>query len=459
MSTPEPTRKGSTSGHFLTMIITLALAVVLVPFLGPLVQPRVIDVGQNLRLIPTDAPAPRPTIAPTPTPVPSRPLTILELNEAAQPSMVLVERKQWTPLFSGGLPNTPALTTTPPSNPTTSPTASSAAPTSAAPVRTMRLGIYQLLDRGTGIVYRMIDGKAYILTSARVATGGERDTIWVTPAGSATARPALVLAISHCDDLAMLVVDDPSGLTPIGRPGMVIPGLPVQPARPTGLAILPNAPSGAVLDMSRRLTFGSSADVRPGQELIALGFTSGALGDDTGASQPAIITGVVSAGSVAWQQHPDLVRFATLSGPGYAGGPVINRHGELIGITTYAPLQGEGIAYAIGVDYALVIAEQLIQGNNLHWTGMSLEVRRGPDGSLDTVVDQVQAGSSAALAGIQVADTLVKLDGSPLWMTVNICTDLRQRQDGEQVTLTVQRTISGESTPQELSFTLTIGRP
>lgn len=459
MSTPEPTRNGSTGSHFLTMIITLALAVVLVPFLGPLVQPRVIDVGQNLRLIPTDAPAPRPTIAPTALPVSSPPLTTLELSEAARPSLVLVERKQWTPLRSVGLPNTPAMTTTLPATQTTSPTASSAAPTPAAPVRTMRLGVYQLLDRGAGIVYAVRDDKAYILTSARVASGGESTTIWVTLAGADTVRPARVLAVSHCDDLAMLVVDDPSGLTPIRRPGMVISDLPVQPMRPTQWVLNPNVTPAPVVNLLPQITLGSSADVRPGQELIALGYMRGDLGNDTGASQPAIITSVVSASGVAWQQHPELVRFAALSGPGYAGGPVIDRYGKLIGITTFAPLQGAGIAYAISIDYAHAVAEQLLQGINPHWTGLSLETRRELDGHLITVITQVQAGSPAASAGIQAGDVVISLKGSLSATVGAICTDLRQRQDGEQVTLTVQRTISGESTPQELSFTLTIGRP
>lgn len=466
MSTPDPTRKGSAGGHFWTMLITLVLAIVLVPLLEPMIQPRVIRVAQSFGVPPASTPPPPPTQTPTATPSPMvfsmpQPWTTFQLNEAAQPSLVRVERYQ-IGLSLGEPSSTTATTFTLPTvtapllgTPTASP--APAVPSSTGGLRVLLRG--RLVDIGAGIVYAVRDDKAYLLTSARVATGGAASTLWVTPAGSDTARQARVVGISHCDDLAILVVDDPSGLTPIRRPGMVIPNLPVQPARPTGVAIIPNAPSGAVLATQQRLTFGRSADVRSGQEVMVLGFTRGDLGDDTGASRPAIITGIVSAAGIAWQQHPDLLRFAAPSGPEYAGGPVIDRYGKLIGITTFAPLQGEGIAYAIGVNYALAIADQLIQGNNLHWTGLSLEVRHALDGSLATVVGQVQAGSPAALAGIQPGDTLVKLDSSPLWIAGNICTNLRQRQDGEQVTLAVQRTISGESTPQELSFTLTIGQP
>lgn len=467
MSTPEPTRKGSTGGHFLTIIITLALALVLVPLLEPIVQPPVINFGQDVGILPTNTPPPQPTLTPTATPSPvvftiPRPWTTFQLTEAARPSLVLVERYQRIGLSFGELSSTTAMTFTLPT--ATAPLLSTPIATPAPAVPSSISGLQALLrgqpvDSGTGIVYAVRDGKTYILTSARVATGGTASSVWVTPSGSNTMHQATVLAISHCDDLAMLVVDDPSGLTPIGRPGMVISDLPVQPARPTGLAIIPNAPSGSVLDTPQRLTFGRSADVRPGQELISLGFTRGALGDDTGASQPAIITSVVSASGVAWQQYPDLVRFAALSGPNYAGGPVINRRGELIGITTFAPLQGEGIAYAIGVDYAMVIAEQLIQGNNLHWTGMSLETRSNQSGPLGVIVNAVQLGSPADIVGIQPGDKLITLNGNKVSTVGAACTDLRQRQDGEQVTLTVQRNISGESTPQELSFTLTIGRP
>lgn len=457
MSSPNPPQKGSTGGHFWTMLITLALAIVLVPLLEPLVQPAVIRSAQSVGILPTSTLPPRPTASPSPTatPVPPRPLTTEELSEAARASIVRVERYEAFGRAFQGFRLTAAMTLTLPLGPTATPTTT----LPGTPNPGTRLSFRQRVDSGAGVVYAARDNRAYILTSARVVTGGVGSTVQVTPAGAEQARPARLLAISHCDDLAMLVVDDPGGLTPIVRPGVVISGLPVQPIRPTGLPIIPNVPLAPVVNLLPRITLGNSADVRPGQELIAFGFSSGDLGDDTGASQPTVITGVVSAGDVAWQQHPNLVRFAGLSGPGYAGGPVINREGQLIGITTFALTQGEGIAYAISIDHARAVADQLLRGINPHWTGLSLETRREPDGSLATVVDQVQADSPAAKAGLQPGDILVNLNGRPLWLVGNVCTGLRQRADGEQFTLSVQRTLDAESTTQELTFTITLGQP
>lgn len=407
MSTPEPTRNRSAGGHFWTMIITLALAVVLVPFLGPPLRTRIEQ--QWPEAFPTPMPAQAPPtnsgsdIQPLPQLVPLSNRTLMEL---ATPSLVLVESSLAPMTFApSGQP---------------------------IPSNMMKIGFQ--VARGAGVVYASRDGTVFIVTNAHLVTRGR--SIQVTPAGSDTPRPAHLVGISHCDDLAMLSIDDPTGLIPVAS-GRLLWGV----QRP---------------DL---ITFGSNASLQPGDDVIAIGFPQDGLPETALRTVPSMVVGQVSQSAGRWQQFPNVVRHTAPIVPGYSGGLLLNRFGELVGLTSFVTNQGQGLSYAIGIDHVQPVAEQLIQGNSLHWTGMSLETRRNQSGLLAVVVDAVQLGSPANNAGIQAGDTLTTLNGKPVATVGTVCTDLRQRQDGEQVTLTVQRAISGESTPQALTFMLTIGRP
>ncbi|MFI5179756.1 MAG: S1C family serine protease, partial [Vicinamibacterales bacterium] len=97
------------------------------------------------------------------------------------------------------------------------------------------------------------------------------------------------------------------------------------------------------------LTMASGIRARPGQEVIALGAPLGL--------QNTVTRGIVSAlrqvGQVA------LVQTDAAINPGNSGGPLLDRSGQVIGITTMSvkPGVGQGLSFAVAIDHARALLE------------------------------------------------------------------------------------------------------
>jgi putative serine protease PepD len=105
------------------------------------------------------------------------------------------------------------------------------------------------------------------------------------------------------------------------------------------------APRGFVAPA--RLGFGRSADVRVGQEVFAIGSPLGIEGTVT----RGIISAVRSLDGVA------LLQTDAALNPGNSGGPLLDRRGYVVGITTLKFAQAEQLGFAVGADQILSILE------------------------------------------------------------------------------------------------------
>lgn len=91
------------------------------------------------------------------------------------------------------------------------------------------------------------------------------------------------------------------------------------------------------------LELGSANDVRPGQEVVAVGSALGML-------ESTVTRGIVSA--VRTEGPLTLLETDAAINPGGSGGPLINRRGEVIGITTLKLKPAESIGFAVAADHA-----------------------------------------------------------------------------------------------------------
>lgn len=91
------------------------------------------------------------------------------------------------------------------------------------------------------------------------------------------------------------------------------------------------------------LELGSANDVRPGQEVVAVGSALGLL-------ESTVTRGIVSA--VRTEGPLTLLQTDAAINPGESGGPLINRRGEVIGITTLKLKPAESIGFAVAADHA-----------------------------------------------------------------------------------------------------------
>ena len=161
------------------------------------------------------------------------------------------------------------------------------------------------------------------------------------------------------------------------------------------------------------ISIGSSSDLLLGETVIAIGNPLG-LGN-------SVTTGVVSSTHrrvpMEGGQMGHFIQTDALINPGNSGGPLLNMHGDLIGINTAIARQAQGIGFSIPIDMARRIANDLINRGLVRkpylgvlpgTVGQMLVRDRGIGGALVTEVD---AESPAEKAGIKVADVILSLDG------------------------------------------------
>lgn len=113
--------------------------------------------------------------------------------------------------------------------------------------------------------------------------------------------------------------------------------------------------------------------------------------------------------------------------PGNSGGPLLNLRGEVIGLNTaIASSSGgsEGIGFAIPINMAMQVAEQLITHGRLRrgYLGVTLDPNftanelalEEPSLRSGALVKNVRSGSPAEVAHLQRGDIVVEFNGSPV---------------------------------------------
>jgi serine protease Do len=164
---------------------------------------------------------------------------------------------------------------------------------------------------------------------------------------------------------------------------------------------------------------GDSSRLRVGDWVVAIG---NALGQGIRATE-----GIISRKGVALpvdqgQTLYDLIETSAAINPGNSGGPLVNLSGEVIGITSakVAQIGVEGMGYAISIDIAIPIVQELINKGYVvrPWLGVSLyTVDQVAVRQLKLAVDkgilliEVVDGSPAAQAGLEPGDVIVGMGG------------------------------------------------
>ncbi|MDI4632483.1 Do family serine endopeptidase [Pelomonas sp. V22] len=165
-----------------------------------------------------------------------------------------------------------------------------------------------------------------------------------------------------------------------------------------------------------------------------------------------VTAGIVSAKSRDTGDLLPLIQTDVAINPGNSGGPLLNMRGEVVGINSqiYSESGGfMGISFAIPIDEAMRVADQLRSGG---------KVRRGRMGLLPddiskevaeaiglgskargALVRNVEPGSPAEKAGIEGGDVLTKLDGKPIERAIELRRIAAATQPGSRVAVQVFR--------------------
>jgi serine protease Do len=198
------------------------------------------------------------------------------------------------------------------------------------------------------------------------------------------------------------------------------------------------------------IAWGDSSKLHPGQTVLAFGSPFGSL-------QFSVTRGIVSALN---RPNPDpddrrkpgdFIQTDAAINPGNSGGPLVNAHGELVGINTFI-ISGSGsfagAGFAIPSQIVRATADELIKSGVVHhgYLGISMNdvtpenssFFNLPDAS-GAIVSQVSPDSPAGRAGLKSGDVLRDLNGNKILNGSALQVAVSQVAPGNTITLGVLR--------------------
>jgi serine protease Do len=203
---------------------------------------------------------------------------------------------------------------------------------------------------------------------------------------------------------------------------------------------------------------GTSSDLMIGETVVAIGNPFGLSG--------SVTTGVVSAlgrsvpSQEAGRTFTDFIQTDASINPGNSGGPLVNIEGRVIGINTAIYAQAQGIGFAIPVDRARKVVEDILRYGEVHsaWIGAVTatitpeEARRtGARASRGASIVRVFPGSPAETAGLRRGDVITAVSGRAVESREQFSTAIATVGAGDSIKLTVVR----DGTAREISVRAT----
>lgn len=263
-------------------------------------------------------------------------------------------------------------------------------------------GYYVQSGAGSGVI---ISQDGYILTCAHVVSGAT--SVKVQLNGSDESYDATVVGQDSTSDIAVLKIDA-TGLTP------------------------------AVIGDS---------------DALAVGEVAVAVGNPLGTLSNTVTDGIVSAlnRQVTVQDNDmTLIQTDASISPGNSGGGLFNANGELIGIvnakSSYS--EAEGIGFAIPINTAMEIGQQLIENGSVARPALGVKIMDVTDAqtaqqlgvsTMGVYVVEVTKGSGADAAGVQAGDRVLAVDDTAVSDSSALKNYLKDKGIGDTVNLQVER--------------------
>jgi serine protease Do len=195
---------------------------------------------------------------------------------------------------------------------------------------------------------------------------------------------------------------------------------------------------------------GDSNKLRPGQWVLAIGSPFGFENSVTAGVVSAIARGNVG-GEGGNSGYVPFIQTDVAVNPGNSGGPLFNLNGEVVGINSqiYSRSGGyEGISFAIPIDVASNVADQLIKTGHVSRGRIGVTIQEvtaataenlGLDRPRGAAVASVESGGPADKAGIEPLDIIVSVNGKPVDTSEQLPSMIAEIKPGQQVQLEVWR--------------------
>jgi putative serine protease PepD len=267
------------------------------------------------------------------------------------------------------------------------------------------MGTMQGEGSGSGVI---IQDNGYILTNYHVVDGSSK----IVVTAGAKDYDATVIGSDPTSDLAVLKID---------------------------------ATNLPVVDI------GTSADLKVGQYVMAVGSPFGLSESVTVGIISALgRTEAIRSGSLL-SAYADLIQTDAAVNPGNSGGALVDADGRLIGINTFIMTtsgSSAGVGFAIPIDTALDIAQQLMEGGTashsfLGVSTQTIDAATAKQFNMPTesgaYVVEVVSGSPAEAAGLKRGDILIKVGKKSIKTSEDVFAAVRAHKAGETVTVEYYR--------------------
>lgn len=231
-----------------------------------------------------------------------------------------------------------------------------------------------LAGTGSGVI---ISDDGYAITNNHVVTGSDRVTVKLLDGREFAAA---VVGTDSRSDLAVLKIANPANLA--------------------------------------AASLGSSADLRVGQMVVAIGSPLGMEG--------TVTQGIVSSLNRTVDHNGvryKMIQIDAAINPGNSGGPIFDRSGQVIGIVSMketstssedGTISTEGLGYAIPVDTVKKVAADIIKYGKVPRPGIGITAQTYFEQDYNPVgveVVSVVAGGAADKSGIKAGDVITALAG------------------------------------------------
>ncbi|MBU3947978.1 MAG: Do family serine endopeptidase [Proteobacteria bacterium] len=190
------------------------------------------------------------------------------------------------------------------------------------------------------------------------------------------------------------------------------------------------------------LNLGDSDALKVGQWVVAIGSPFGL--------EHTVTAGIVSAKGrvIGSGPYDDYIQTDASINPGNSGGPLLNMNGEVIGINTIIIAGGQGIGFAIPINLARGIVDQLKKHGDVTrgWLGITIQNLPADlseyfriEGGKGVLVSDVIPGDPADKAGIRPKDIITKINGQKIDSSRTLLKIVAEMGVGKNVKINILR--------------------
>ena len=274
-------------------------------------------------------------------------------------------------------------------------------------------------DQGTGMI---VSSNGLVVTNNHViAAAVNGGTITVTRSGSTKSLPATLVGTNPMNDVALIRINGASGLPAV--------------------------------------TFGNSNSLVVGDAVVAIG---NALG--LAAGTPTVTQGIVSAlgrtvtagSGSSTETLSNMIQTDAAINPGNSGGPLLDAHGNVIGMNTAVAgtlpdgTSAQNIGFAIPVATIKSLFKSLLAGESVVTHGAfigveimsmnpTLQLQYGFTVSSGAVVMSVIPNTGAAAAGIKQGDVIVGINNTTINSAQDVSSVLSSLHPGDKISVKIVR--------------------